>query len=372
MGVRVTVVGAGNAGCAAAADLTVGGATVTLYELPRFAGNLEPVRERGGIRLVSRRLDGTGRQGDARVTRLSTDAAEAARGADAILVATQAAAHEEVARTFAPHLASGQVLLLFTGYAGALAVRKALREASASAGILVAETVTLPYACRLTGPAEVEVHGKLYRAILTAALPAADTERVLERLRPLYPTLVPAANVLETTLLNSNITRHTVGTMLNIGRIEYSKGEFWFYREAFTPAVWRVHGALDGEKMALLETLGLRRRSFWDYRRELSDLTVEDQAASYSKGPSSAETRYLSEDVPMGLVFFASLGERLGVPTPTARALIYLASVSRQADYWGLGRTLARLGLGSLSPTELCAYVEQGSVESRPRAVSRP
>lgn len=359
-GMRVTVVGAGNAGCAAAADLAQAGAEVTLYELPRFAGNLEPVRVRGGIRLVNRRMDGTGREGEARLTELTTDAACAARAAGVILVATQAAAHEEVAQTFAPYLSPGQAIVLFTGYGGTLLVRKVLREAGTPPDVLLGETVTLPYLCRLDGPAQVHMHGKEYKAIPTAALPATDTKRLIDRLHPLYPMLVPAGNVLETALLNSNVTRHTVGTLLNIGRIEYAQGEFWIYREAFTPAVWRVHDALDAEKMALLRALGLPPRSFREYRQLVMDLSFEEQAATGSKGPSSADTRYLTEDVPMGLVFFASLGEALGVPTPTARALIHLASLIGQTDYRATGRTLERLGVGSLTPAQLRAYVERG------------
>jgi glycosyltransferase involved in cell wall biosynthesis len=84
--------------------------------------------------------------------------------------------------------------------------------------------------------------------------------------------LVPAGNVLETALLNSNVTRHTVGTLLNLGRIEAAQGDFWIYREAFTPAVWRIHDALDAEKMALLAALGLpqdARIAVWHGRVQL-------------------------------------------------------------------------------------------------------
>ena len=358
---RVTVVGAGNAGCTIAADLAVAGIEVTLYELPRFAANLEPLRERGRIHLRNNRMDKTGRQGEARLARLTTDAREAASSAEIILVATQALGQEEVARVFAPHLRSGHLLLLFTGYGGSLLVRKVLRQAGAPDEIVIAETSTLPYNCRIEGPAQVEMHGKAYKAIPTAAIPATDTQQALKKLEPLYPMLVPAGHVLEVALLNSNVTRHTVGTLLNIGHIEYSKGEFWIYREAFTPAVWRVHDALDAEKMALLRALGRPPLPYLDYKRMVSDLTLEEQAVSGSKGPKSADTRYLAEDVPMGLVFFASLGELLGVPTPTARALIHLACVIGKTDYWAGGRTLEHLGLGGLTAAELRAYVERGT-----------
>ena len=97
----------------------------------------------------------------------------------------------------------------------------------------------------------------------------------------------------------------------------------------------------------------------------MTDYTLEEQAKQSSKGPSSADSRYLTEDVPMGLVFFASLGKALGVPTPIAEALINIASAVGQTDYWKTGRTLERLGLGGLSAAELRAYVEHGGVKEK-------
>ncbi len=356
---RVTVVGAGNAGCAAAADLALAGHAVTLFELPAFASKLDPIRERGAITLDNHRLDGTGRAGDGRIARCTTDPAEAA-DADVILVATVALAQEDLARLLGPQLRAGQVLLLFTGYAGSLAVRRILNAAGAEDGILLGETSTLPYICRLTGPAAVEVRGKAYKAIPTAALPAADTPTLLGRLRPLYPELLGVANMLEVALLNTNVTRHTVGTILNIGRIEHAAGDFAIYREGFSPAVWRVHDALDAEKQALLAALGLEPRSFWDYRRLTIDYSLDEQAAENPGGPASADTRYLTEDVPMGLVFFSSLGQALGVPTPTADALITLASEISGRDFPAEGRTLERLGLDGVPADEIRAVVTGG------------
>lgn len=341
--IRVTVVGAGNAGCAAAADLALAGHEITLFELERFADKLDPIRERGAIRLVNSRLDGTGRAGEGRIARCTTDPAEAA-DADVILVATVALAQEELARLLGPHLRAGQVLLLFTGYGGSLLVRRILDDGGVGKGVLLGETSTLPYICRLTDPLTVELRGKAYKAIPTAALPATDTAALLERLRPLYPELLGVANVLEVALLNTNVTRHTVGTILNIGRIEYAQGDFAIYREAFTPAVWRVFDALDAEKQALLSALGLEPRSFWDYRNLTIDYSLDEQAAENPGGPTSVDTRYLTEDVPLGLVLFSSLGQSLGVPTPTADALIQLADLISGLDFRAEGRTLERLG----------------------------
>ena len=67
-----------------------------------------------------------------------------------------------------------------------------------------------------------------------------------------------------------------------------------------------------------------------------------------AKGPLSAEDRYLTEDVPQGLVLLESLGQYLGVATPVCTALIELASAALGRDLRQTGRTLARLGQGNV------------------------
>jgi opine dehydrogenase len=243
-----------------------------------------------------------------------------------------------------------------------LLFRGALRRLGRGAGVLIGETPTLPYLCRVTGPARVNLHGKAYKTSLLAATPARDTAALVERVRRLYPITQLAESVWACLLLNSNVTRHTVGTLLNIGRIEYAKGEFWLYREGFTPAVWRVFAQLDAEKQALMRALGLTPMSFLEYRQLMIDYTLEEQAAMGSKGPSSAESRYLTEDVPIGLVPWVEMGERLGVPTPTATAIIQLASVINGRNHATEGRTLDKLGLAGVPGPDLRRAVDEGCV----------
>jgi len=50
--VRVSVLGAGNGGCAIAGDLARRGVDCTLFDMPAFAHVLEPIREAGGLRLT--------------------------------------------------------------------------------------------------------------------------------------------------------------------------------------------------------------------------------------------------------------------------------------------------------------------------------
>ena len=61
------------------------------------------------------------------------------------------------------------------------------------------------------------------------------------------------------------------------------------------------------------------------------------------------EHRYMLEDVRIGLSFLVSCGELAGVPTPLARAFLAIGGAVCGEDFMPTGRTLARLGLGSIS-----------------------
>ena len=196
-----------------------------------------------------------------------------------------------------------------------------------------------------------------------ATFPGVDVEAVIEATQPAYPMLTPATHVLETALYNGNVLLHPVGVIFNLGRIEYSQGEFWMYKEGFTPSVLKIMEALDREKMALLRALEVEPMAFevyYEWRYQNNPWT--DFAPTSSKGPPSAKTRYISEDIPIGMVLWASLGELLNIPTPTAHSLIHISSVIHDTDYWQGGRTLEKLGLAGLTADALNRYLMTGEV----------
>jgi opine dehydrogenase len=353
---RVAVIGAGNGGHAMAAHLALKGIPVHFYELPQFAENLKPAQERGGIELT-----GVVGEGFARPALITTDIEAALRGCSHIFVVTQALGHEQVAQVCAPHVEEGQTIIIFPGSGGTLQFAKTFADMGVERKVYMGETVTLPYACRLKGPAHINVHqGSAVREVI-ACLPAQDTEEVIETTRPAFPSLTPANNVLEVALYNPNILLHPIGVIFNLGRIEYSQGEFWMYKEGFTPSVMKILYALEGEKKALLRALGLEPVPFEDFYEYRYEKKWEDFAKVASKGPSSVRTRYLTEDIPIGMVLWASLGDSLGVPTPTARCLIHISSVIHDADYWQGGRTMQKLGLAGMTVEELQTYLAVGA-----------
>ena len=65
---------------------------------------------------------------------------------------------------------------------------------------------------------------------------------------------------------------------------------------------------------------------------------------SRAKGPVVVDSRYISEDVPQGLVMLESIGQHLGVATPVCTALIEIATAALGRDLRAEGRTLETLG----------------------------
>jgi opine dehydrogenase len=353
---EIAVIGAGNGGHAMAAHLSLGGFPVRFCEMPEFGDNLRPARERGGIELM-----GALGEGFARLEMITTDLAAAIRGASHLFVVTQALGHERVAELCAPHLEAGQSVILFPGSGGTLQFARTLRDRGVGHKVYLAETVTLPYTCRVRGPAQVTIRNGPGVHEPIAALPACDNQAVIETARAAYPTLTAATHVLEIALYNPNIVLHPIGVLFNLGRIEYARGEFWMYKEGFTPSVLKIMHALDGEKMALLRALGvdpLSHEASYEYRYQGK---WADFAAGSSKGPSSANTRYITEDIPIGMVLWASLGRLLGVPTPTAHSLIQISSLIHGTDYWQGGRTVEKLGLAGMTSDSLALYLMHGA-----------
>jgi opine dehydrogenase len=364
MPARVSILGAGNGGCTMAADLAVRGVPCTLFELPAFEDVIAPIREAGVLQL-------TGALGDRTVPAppLTTDFGEAVEGAGVVVLAVPAFAQETFARGCAPHLREGQVVVLTPGSTGgALAVAATLRGAGAPAGIVVAETLSLPYACRKLAPNHLHVGG-VKRNMPVAAFPAVDTARVLVALEPVFPGMLAAApHVLDTSLNNPNAMAHPLPVLLNTGWIEVTGGDFRFYTDGVSPSVARVMDLLDADRLAILAALGLDPVPAIEWDRRLygltGDTTYELNQQSWVhrdiRAPDRVRTRYLTEDVPYGLAPMASIAQELGVAVPMIDLVVDLACAVLGEDLRAGARTAASLGLAGLDARGMVAFVETG------------
>ena len=360
---RFTVIGAGHGGKAMAAHLALMGFQTTLYN--RTPEHIAAIKELGRIDLEG--CEGS-LHGFGKLAKVTSNMAEALECAEMIMVVVPSSAHADVARTAAPHLRDGQIVVLHPGRTcGAIEFAKVLRDQGCPADVTVAETETFIYASRSDGPAQARIF-RVKEAVPLAALPANRTRLVLEIIRQAYPQYIDGGNVLQTGLNNMGAIFHPALTLLNAGWIEATHGDYQFYIDGVTTSVARVLEVLDRERVTVAASLGVRARTAMEWLKLAYDTTgenleeaIHNQPGYYGiKAPPTLNHRYIFEDVPMSLVPLASLGQRYGVSVRGMDAIIRLACIIHRTDYWRRGRTIEKLGLADLSVTELTAYVNEG------------
>lgn len=108
-----------------AADLSLLGCRVSLYEVPEFKANLEPIRDNGGIRLTG--LTFSGKTGLAKLNAITHDPQEAVNGSEVIFINVPAMAVGPFLKNLSPYFAEGQVVVVTTGYWASLRFRELLR-----------------------------------------------------------------------------------------------------------------------------------------------------------------------------------------------------------------------------------------------------
>jgi len=376
-GISIAVLGAGNVGCSLAGEWTLEGFDVSLAELPEFKINLDVPIRRGGIEVT-----GELENGFAQINKITTDIPDAIKGRDLIFIASVAHSHENFTRKCAPHLEDGQTLIYFS-YFGALRMVKLLNELGLDKEVNIAETLSCLYACDRVGKQgaffqelykdDAKVQIKRYKEGLPiAAFPAIKTNKILNKVREVFPTITKASNVLETSIFNVNVMGHPAGVILNTGWIEHTKGQFSFMQEGNTPAVNKVKASMNKEKMCLANTLGFDSQNLeqrignfykkWYGVPEKRRLHIEKYYKDVNDAPPNLKHRYLTEDVMYGLVPMSYLADAAGVETPTFKALVHIANLINDTNYWKEGVTIKKLGFNGMSIKDMLNYVNKGSI----------
>ncbi|MCC9043600.1 NAD/NADP octopine/nopaline dehydrogenase family protein [Myroides sp. M-43] len=363
---KIGIIGSGNAGCAHAFKLTENGHQVNLIKTSNslHEHNFDKIVEQGGIWAI----DNTNEDKESfqKINLITRDIALGLKGVELVLVLTQSLHHNSVAEKIAPFIdrESTKVLFCVPGNLGSLYFKKHLGDTD----IVLAEGESTPFDARIVEPGTVNILFKNVRNAV-AFLPNARREEGMKYISQLVDTYGDYRNnIVESALHNPNLIVHTVGVIMSANRIEKMKGEFWMYRESFSPAIWNLVHDLDKEKNNVIEKFKGQPISYLDackYRNEL-DLTQDSLKVfqSYAenggpKGPDNLNTRFLHEDVIVGLGSLSMLGKEVGVSTPVTDSLITIASSLVKKDFFGLNRTKEELGIADFNEHELIAFVNE-------------
>ena len=357
--VKVAVIGAGNLGPMISADLVSRGFEVTLADLPEYEANIQPIVDSGNKVELIGALSGT-----VKINFVTTDLEEAFERGKLIICPVRQVLHERLAKLFIPYLRDGQTILLWPGCAGTLIFARILKEEGVRKDLLLAELEQSPIAGRRVGSNKFRVDYYSKR-IAAAAFPAKNNEKLKVILEGLGYEVTLRKHVLETALNFSNIIAHPILLLLNLGAVEQLGEDYDLDPGGRTESVNRLWLALDKEKLALCRALGLPERprpsGVGMYKPGEKKRGPKPMWKRYRKEFYSRFSSYFTEDVP-NLVLFASLGDMLGVETPIAKAIILLASIINETDYYEVGRTVERLGIAGMTKEQLDRYLMEGKL----------
>ena len=291
-------------------------------------------------------LQGNGREFTVRPAIVTRNVKEAVTFADVIMVMTTTLQHTLVAELIAPYVRDGQVIVLVPGYMGSLIFRKYIKK-----DVVYSEWETTAYNGRIVNNDYVRISFYNPRNAVSA-LPTSRTQEVLDIFAKCFDnTKYTRKHILESAFHNPNMIVHPIGILFSASRIEYSNGEFWMYREAFTPSVVNVIKAFDLGKNKVLQAFGCEPLDYFEaakWRNE-EDLNIDAMAVfrsfadSSNKGPSVINHRYLNEDVPMGLGLYTSIAKIVNVDASIQEGIISLTSALLNKDLRKEARTIQSL-----------------------------
>ena len=356
---KIAVIGAGNGGQSIAGYFALQGYETSLYDIDVQKMNI--LKQKGGIELTGR-IEGFGK-----IDCITTDIAEAVKGAEIVMVTTVANAHRAVAKSMAPYVEEDQIIILNPGRTcGALVFDQTLQTEGCTKRYYLGEAQTLVYACRVIENGKVNIIG-VKDEVFLAGLPASDTEYILSKINPMYPCFVKADNVLRTSLENIGAMFHPCVCLFNAATIE-RHDEFWFYRD-MTEQVARFIEKFDQERLAVGKAYGVDLISVTEwikfaYKDTEGDTLCErmknNPAYHDIKAPGTIFTRQLTEDIPTGVLPIMELGKAAGVEVPLLTSMVNTIEALLDIDLHTNGRSLKNLGLEGKSKDEILNFITNG------------
>lgn len=345
---NITIAGMGNAGTAMAAELKRRGHKVSMLKTSDKLHN-DNYEFLCKTRTIT--INGIDENYQVKIDCVTDCAKDVIPDADLVIIFIQTNYHEILIKKIAEFLHDGQAVLIEPGYLSSCYI---LRYCHADLTVIEAESS--PIDCRLIKPGTIQV---LFRNVMNpfGVYPDRKKDIAEDVLSQLGIPFEFTKNIAEAALHNPNLIVHTIGAIFSIPRIEYSKGNYWMYKEVFTPHIWNIVETLDKEKMDILEKMGCKRmpyveacklRNSLDKTKDALEVFFDYANNSSPKGPDIPDSRYVTEDVPQGLVLLESLGDFYDISTPVATGLIHCANAAFKKDFRKEGRTVEALGVDNL------------------------
>jgi len=364
---NVTIIGAGNGGLTAAYHLVKNGHNVCIYDSPSFDTQIKAVKAKGGIEALA---EDHGCQmmlpGFSKIAKATTDIKEAVEFADVLLMICPTFAQELLFESLVPHLKDGQTLVLMPGNYGGFVLNKKKKEMGyGDLKITFIDAMTIPWACRITSPGVITIMGLKEYVGVSIFSENMDTKKAETAIKEIMPIAVEIlANPLVSGLENINFGGHPLLTVLNMGLLENFGGDYNYYKDCCSTATANAAAKMDLERLSVGKAYKINLKTELDAMNALynSDYKTvyEFNRASTTHGkinsaPANSQARYITEDVPFLLVPCYELAKKAGIKLPIVESCIHIASAYNDTDYFETGRTLAKMGIDTLSIEEMIA-----------------
>lgn len=227
---RITIVGAGNAGSACAFMAAEAGHQVTILKTSNNVthdDHFSAMSSNKGIYCIDNTKQGhfTDSENDSEksfqpLALVTRDAKLALEGADVVMVFIQTTYHEPLAKRIAKYFQDQQLVILIPGYAGSIFYRQHCPN-----NPIFAEGESTPNDARIVEPGCVKVLFKNVRNALSF-FPASRAVKgmvIASRLFPAYDINKNSIrqNIFDSALHNPNIIVHTIGLYVMYPMLEY-------------------------------------------------------------------------------------------------------------------------------------------------------
>lgn len=267
-----------------------------------------------------------------------------------IVLALPANGHRAVLDSLLPFIEPRHAIIIsgHLSFAG-LYLAKRLAERGIDVPIIAWSTTVLT--CKIRSVNEIRV-GAIRSKVDMAAIPIGHVWRGRTVCSDLFgDRFTVKDDLLTIALSNLNPQNHLGIALCNLTRIE--KGEAWGQASNITSAVGRLIEAMDRERLSIAASFGKPVRTIFDhytlsYGIECTSVVEAArqlvERGSDPTGPVDLETRYITEDVPFGLVSTLFLAQLSGIAAPLHKSGVDLLCAAYGRDFRSENDILAELG----------------------------
>jgi opine dehydrogenase len=357
---KFAVLGSGHGGRAICGQIAAKGYPVVMYEPLEKTQDYLKIKAEKEMFLVGD-LSAGGKLAGA-----TMDIKEAVADAQVILVVVPSFAHKPIFEKLVFNLKAGQHVIIVPGNYGGLLLKKMLFDYGITKEVIISETASLPYACRIIKHSTVMIYKKKAQ-LKIASSPCHKNGEIIGIMNDIFGghvTYIAGENLLEIDLDNPNQTIHPLPVLLNYGDIEKHPDTFRHYMDGITPLISEKMMQMDEERLAIGRAYNLKlmpvmeqlkmyygqndTETFYDYVNS-SQSPYKDIAGHHVK------SRYLTEDVPGLNVPALLLARKVQMAAPITELTVRLTAWLHDMDYASTGTTLTKLGIADKTPEEIVA-----------------